>query len=163
MNSRFIGRVRKHRGQAMVEFALAFTIFLLILLGVVEFGRLLISFSSVYAASREAARYGAAVETKNDCNGIKAAAVRVGGFGGVQASHVAITYPDNPQCNCAGTDLSCLNDAPEPGLGDRVRVTVTTPFQFIVLNFKTINISSFTTRSIIKGVQIQNAPPTPAP
>ncbi len=153
MNSSFNRRGGRLRGQAMVEFALAFTVFLLVLLGVVEFGRLLVAFSSVYAASREAARYGAAVETANDCSGIEDAAVRVGGFGGVQASHVVITYPDDAACS--GCPCSTV------GLGDRVKVTVTTPFQFIVLNFRTINISSTTSRSIIKGVQIQNAPPAP--
>ncbi len=154
MNGRFVGRARKHRGQALVEFALAFTVFLLVLLGIVEFGRLLIAFSSVYAASREAARYGAAVETANDCAGIEDAAVRVGAFGGVQASHVIISYPDD--AGCTGCPCSSV------GLGDRVKVTVTTPFQFIVLKFRTINISSSTSRSIIKGVQIQNAPPAPS-
>ncbi len=149
------GRVEAQRGQALTEFALAFTVFLMVLLGVFEFGRLLISFSSVYAASREAARYAAAVETANDCAGIQAAAVRVGAVGGVQANHVVISYPDDPGCN--GCPCSTV------GLGDRVKVTVTTPFQFIVLNFRPINISSFTTRSIIKGVQIQNAIPTPTP
>ncbi len=152
-NGEFIGRDRKHRGQALVEFALAFTVFLLVLLGIVEFGRLLVAFSSVYAASREAARYGAAVETANDCADIEAAAVRVGAFGGVQASHVVISYPDNAAC----TGCPCTS----VGMGDRVEVTVATPFQFIVLNFKTINISSFTSRSIIKGVQIQPAIPLP--
>ncbi len=155
MSRNFIGKGRIHRGQAITEFALAFTVFLFVLLGVIEFGRLLVAFSSVYAASREAARYAAAVETANDCAGIDAAAVRVGALGGVQASHVVISYPDD--ANCTGCPCSTV------GLGDRVKVTVTTPFQFIVLNFQPINISSFTTRSIIKGVQIQNPPPTPTP
>ncbi len=147
--------VRARRGQAITEFALAFTVFLFVMLGVIEFGRLLISFSSVYAASREAARYAAAVETANDCAGIQAAAVRVGALGGVQASQVAIRYPDDVGCN--GCPCSTV------GLGHRVTITVTTPFQFIVLNLHPINISSFTTRSIIKGVQIQNPAPTPTP
>ena len=81
--------------------------------------------------------------------------MRVGAFGGVQASNVAITYPDDPSC----TGCPCA----AVGLGNRVKVTVTTPFQFIVLSFRPINISSFTTRSIIKGIQIQNAVPTPTP
>ncbi len=155
MSRNFNNRSLHPRGQALTEFALAFTVFLFIILGVIEFGRLLISFSSVYAASREAARYAAAVETANDCAGIQAAAVRVGAVGGVQASHVVISYPDDP--GCSGCPCSTVD------LGPRVKVTVTTPFQFIVLNLKPINISSFTTRSIIKGVQIQNAIPTPTP
>ncbi len=155
MSRKQIGSVRALRGQAITEFALAFTVFLFVMLGVIEFGRLLVSFSSVYAASREAARYAAAVETANDCAGIQAAAVRVGALGGVQASNVVISYPDDLGCN--GCPCSTV------GLGERVDVTVITPFQFIVLNLKPINISSSTTRSIIKGVQIQNPAPTPTP
>ncbi len=155
MGKNVSGRVVAQRGQVLTEFALAFTVFLVILLGVIEFGRLLIAYSSVDAASREAARYAAAVETANDCAGIQAAAVRVGVFGGVQASNVVISSPDNAGCN--GCPCSAV------GLGNRVKVTVITPFQFIVLNLGPINISTFTTRSIIEGVQIQNAIPTPTP
>ncbi len=155
MSRKFKGKVWAQRGQALTEFALAFTVFLMVLLGVFEFGRLLIAFSSVYAASREAARYAAAVETANDCTGIQQAAARVGALGGVQVNHVAVSYPDNP--GCSGCPCSSV------GLGNRVKVTVTTPFQFIVLSLQPFNISSFTTRSVIKGVQIQNAIPTPTP
>src|SRR5574340_995466 len=56
----------RKRGQSMVEFALAFPIFLMIVIGIMEFGRLFITYTSVFAAAREGARYGAAVE--NLCN-----------------------------------------------------------------------------------------------
>ncbi|HEX2981595.1 MAG TPA: TadE family protein, partial [Anaerolineaceae bacterium] len=49
------------RGQGMVEFALALPIILMVIFGIIEFGRLLLSYSAVFSASREAARYGAAV------------------------------------------------------------------------------------------------------
>jgi hypothetical protein len=46
----------QYRAQGMVEFALALPIVLMLMLGVVEFGRLMVTYSSVYTASREAAR-----------------------------------------------------------------------------------------------------------
>ncbi len=51
---------RRH-GQGMVEFALALPIFLLLVFGVIEAGHLLMTYSAVYSAAREGARYGAAV------------------------------------------------------------------------------------------------------
>ena len=50
---------RTKRGQTTVEFALTLPILLLLMFGVIEFGRLLMTFSAVFSAAREAARYGA--------------------------------------------------------------------------------------------------------
>ena len=97
MRDRLLSGYRKGRGQGMVEFALALPIFLLLVLGVIEFGRLLMTYSAVFSAAREASRYGAAVGTNplgvpfdHDCDGIRAAAVRVGGLGGVRTNSIAI-------------------------------------------------------------------------
>ncbi|MGH2605012.1 MAG: TadE family protein, partial [Anaerolineales bacterium] len=73
------------RGQAMVEFLLVFPVLFILIMGAVEFSRLLAVYTVVNASSREAARYGAGVGdtgigTKNryqDCSGIIAAANRV--------------------------------------------------------------------------------------
>src|SRR5574340_438685 len=67
----------RKRGQSMVEFALAFPIFLMIVIGIMEFGRLFITYTSVYAAAREGARYGAAVENLCNFDAITAQANRV--------------------------------------------------------------------------------------
>ncbi|MDX5373755.1 MAG: pilus assembly protein [Pseudomonadaceae bacterium] len=47
------------RGVAMVEFAIALPLLLLLLLGVAEFGRMLFHYNSLLQASRDAARYAA--------------------------------------------------------------------------------------------------------
>lgn len=47
------------QGVAMVEFAIALPLLLLLLLGVAEFGRMLFHYNSLLQASREAARYAA--------------------------------------------------------------------------------------------------------
>ena len=75
------------RGQTLVEFALAIPIFLLLIFGIFEFGRVILTYASVFSASREAARYGASIEDVGsiprykDCTGIEEAARRVGGWG----------------------------------------------------------------------------------
>ncbi len=70
----------------MVEFALALPIFLLVLYGLLEVGRLVFMYAAVTTASREAVRYASAygyVDTLQhqqyqNCAGIRAAALQVG-------------------------------------------------------------------------------------
>ncbi len=92
---------RKIRGQGLVEFALAMPVFLLLVLGVIEFGRLLAVVTSVTTAAREAARYGSAagdnvngIPFYQDTQGMRDAAKRVGFFAGIQDADVSIGYYD---------------------------------------------------------------------
>ena len=50
---------RAQQGVAMIEFAMALPLLLLLLLGVGEFGRMLFHYNSLLQASRDAARYAA--------------------------------------------------------------------------------------------------------
>ena len=72
------------RAQAMVEFAIVAPILFLMLLGILEVGRMMFLYASVTNASREAVRYGSAIgyadntsplviKYKN-CNGIRTVA-----------------------------------------------------------------------------------------
>ncbi len=177
MAIKFTGGIKSHRGQALVEFALAFTIFLLLMLGIVEFGRLLVAYSSVYTAAREAARYGAAVEDTdvggqqtplyNDCEGIRAAANRVGFLGWIDSNQVdingtpiekvSISYDNLDVGHTCGT-CPC-NDGVLPG--SRIIVTVRTMFKFILLDLPSIKIESTLYRSILKDVEINEQPGQP--
>lgn len=58
-------KTRKKRGQAAVEFALAMPILMLIIVGLLETGRLVFIYGSVVTASREATRYGSTVGLVN--------------------------------------------------------------------------------------------------
>ena len=72
----------KNKAQAMVEFAIALPVLLMLLYGLLEVGRLLFTYSSVVNATRQAARYGSTTGVGldgttpryQDCAGIKAAA-----------------------------------------------------------------------------------------
>ena len=91
------------KGQAMVEFAIAIPIVMILVLAIFDFGRLIFVYTSISAASREAARYGAGVGSTisgtllyNDCDQIKAAAIRIGRFAGVKASDIHIFHDTGP-------------------------------------------------------------------
>ncbi len=52
-------RARKEKGQSLVELAIILPLLLLILLGIIDFGRVFYSYVTITNASREGARYGA--------------------------------------------------------------------------------------------------------
>jgi len=153
---------KKSRGQTMVEFALAFPVFLMLVLGIIEFGRLLVAYSSVYVAAREAARYGAAVEEiatdvprYQDCQGMRNAAARVGflGFLDNPFSQVAITYVGKSSLT-SKADCNATPSGFNPALGDRVRVVVTVTYQPIIGIIPQMQISSTAIRTIISKISI---------
>jgi hypothetical protein len=159
-----------NRAQGMTEFALALPIVLLLILGVIEFGRLMVAFSSAYTASREAARYGTAngisdngVPYYRDCNGIIATAVRIGAVGGVTANGVQIRYdngPTDPEIPFE-SKAGCPQDTI---LGDRVFVRVTVMYQPVVplVNIPAFPVTSTASRTVIKGVDVMGTPlPSP--
>lgn len=144
--------LKRQNGQAIVEFALTIPLLLLLTFGIIEFGRLLFAYSSVATATREAARYGSAAENYQDCAGITAAAVRIGGLAGVQAGNVLISYDDG----FGGNVRSC-----PPGnlrLGSRVIVEIgNVPFRTLLpaLNLSSMNLSSTSRRTILIGLELK--------
>ena len=80
----------------MVEFALVIPLLLVLVFGIIEAGRLMWLYSAVLSSSREAARYGSAsgeisgsLRYYADCDGIRAAAMRIGRFAGISATDVS--------------------------------------------------------------------------
>src|SRR5512141_2453659 len=69
------------RAQAIVEFAIVLPILIMILVGLMEIGRLIVIYAGVTNASREAARYGSVVGRDNGnfkyqyCDAIKSKAI----------------------------------------------------------------------------------------
>jgi len=168
---------RSKKGQGIVEFALAFPVFLLIVLGIFEFGRLMFTYATVFTASREAARFGATVNNAIDCVGMEAAATNVAIFSDV--SNILIFYDDgqtnlttvseaaNPVIALTGIGLDACGDrtADEVQLGDRIIVLVSTPYMPIIgpivgiqTNFTIHNLVS---RTLVKEVKWEAPTPTP--
>ena len=66
-----IGRVRrpKERGQGLVEFALVFPVFILLLFGILDLGRAVYAYNTIGDAAREGARVAIVnqIQTSPDC------------------------------------------------------------------------------------------------
>ena len=150
---------RHRKGQGLVEFALVMPIFLTLIMGIVEFSRLMIIYTGAATASREAARYGASVglspsgiEHYRDCTGIRDTAKRISGLAPIQDSDITIQY-DNPSTGFF--EASCPPSKFE--LGDRIVVQVNLTFDPIVplINVPPIPISSETKRTVLRDVYIK--------
>lgn len=151
----------KPGGQSMVEFGLLLPILMLVLLMIIEGGRLSLAFIGTYTASRDAARYAAAVGDNGlgvqrplDCAGIRRQATRLGMLTPIQASDVSIRYDRGP-----GTAVFSATCPPSsaPTFGDRIIVRTISNFKFIVPVFglTSFPIVSEARRTIISGIAVQ--------
>jgi hypothetical protein len=162
------------RGQTLVEFALAIPIFLILIFGIFEFGRVMLTYTSVFTASREAARYAASTEEIaedtlrfEDCSGIEEAARRVGFF--AELTHIYIFYDyhadgfvdirnfsgNNLPVDGAGNLLpQCgQNNIPQPGLGDQIIILVTADYEPILGIVPDVSLYNIVSRTLIKQIK----------
>jgi Flp pilus assembly protein TadG len=94
----------KERAQAIVEFAIVLPILMMLLVGILEVGRMIFIYSAVNNASREAARYGSAVGLADGgayskfqyCSEIRNVARRSAFFMTLADSDIDINYDDGP-------------------------------------------------------------------
>ncbi len=167
---------RAHRAQAMVEFALALPIFLLVVYGLMEVSRLIFIYATVASASREGARYASAwgiVDSSahqqyQHCAGIRNAARQVGfllNLSGTTNTNIKIYFDDETPVQtlpislheyCTTSGLA-IDTSVGPGSsypvnsGDRIAVTVTATYRpvlpvFLPLTQQTI--TSTTSRTL---------------
>lgn len=142
----------------MVEFALVSILLFTVLLGLIEVGHLVTVYAATIMASREAARYGAAVGPSKtdpstlryeDCDGIVHAALRLGWLASMQAADVTIQYDHGPD---TASFASC--PPPDVALGDRIVVTVQGHYRPWVPLFPRVDLTfrSTTARTIYRNV-----------
>lgn len=79
------------RGNAVVEFALVLPILLLVLFGITELGRMVMTKNVLATASREGARY-AAVHSESDSTDARARVIEVLAAARIDASAINISY-----------------------------------------------------------------------
>ncbi len=144
-----------------MEFALTLPIVLIMILGIIEFGRLMITHTAISSASREAARFGAAVGNDDigilppyeDCVGIRDAAKRIAtAFIPIEDAAINIQYDKGP-----GTAIysNCSPPSDTVELGDRIVVSLTTTYEpLIPLGFGNFEVTSVAKRSITKEVVV---------
>jgi Flp pilus assembly protein TadG len=149
---------RKYRflkAQAIVEFAIALPILLMLLVGILEVGRMVFMYAAVNNASREAARFGSAyglddsgLHKYKHCAGIRDMARRSAWFFNLPDGDISIAYDGGPGTSSKGV---CDAASGEDGdivvsTGDRVTVAVTANYSPMV-NLVPITSRTFTSTS----------------
>ncbi|MFC2064953.1 TadE/TadG family type IV pilus assembly protein [Chloroflexota bacterium] len=149
-----IKQLQSKRAQTMVEFALILPVLLVMLIGMLEVGRMVFVYITVASASREAVRYGSAsgentaltFQRYKDCEGIREAAENVDVLNII--TDIRISYDHGPSGpawdsakfgsdQCDGTNTTKINGC-EPGsypllcYKDRIKVEVDGLFTPIV-------------------------------
>ena len=115
------------RGQALVELGLLLPVLLLLLVGALDLGRVFYAQITITNAAKEGALVAARGGTYDpntgcgDANTVKCGVLAEATGGFVQVDQTRVTQEPN-------TAVACPEDAT---LGDKVTVTVTSPFQFI--------------------------------
>lgn len=176
MKIRFqIPKVLTGRAQAMVEFALVLMILLVVLVGILEVGRLMFIYAAVNNASREAARYASAVGLDDSgtnlkyqyCDGIRSMARRSAFFTPLT---ITIAYDHGPGTGSFDTCDGSVDTGVVVNSGtalDRVRVTVSANYNPMVrlVPISSRTITSSTARTIFGYVDLEgptvSSPNTP--
>lgn len=152
-------RPPSRNGQGLAEFALIVPLLLLVVLGVIEFGRLMAIYSMVSSSARNATRYGTAVGNNGsgtpyylDCPGIRDAAKRgAAALLNLEDGAITVQYDDGQTVynNCDSSPA-----AGDIGTGHRLRVTVTGTYTPLVpiVKIPPLPFSFVSTRTIIKTI-----------
>ena len=166
------------RAQAMLEFALALPIFLLVVYGIMEAGRAIFMYAGVTTAAKEAARYAAASGINadgnlhyQDCVAIRTAARNVGFLLNLptdSTTNITIKYTIAvPPSSTITKYCTKTNTGPQidilPNNGDNVTVTVTKQFNPIVklVPFTSFPMQATSSRTLTGTIDMN--PPTPGP
>lgn len=182
---------RQEKAQTFVEFALVFPLLLLIVYGIIEFGRFLFIYTAVTSSSREGARYGSAsgeaipgtyLPHYADCVGINDAIERVSFLTGFDPNNpvasrgevLQIKYDAGPGTSDKYT--ACPPPVNDIYLGDRIKVKVSVCFEPIIpslfpffgpngcgAGIRGTIIDSEARRMILKDMEIEGTPPPPIP
>lgn len=133
-------RLRGERGATLVESAIVIGLFIIVMMAVVDFSRVVSANSAVNTASREAARYGSSsgnsingIPRYVDCDEIRAAATNFDLVVDIQPADIAVSYDHGP-----GTAVfdTCPVGGPGPAAGsisngDRIIVEIDKAFGFV--------------------------------
>ena len=170
LKKKSFGRMRAAmRAQALVEFSIALPVLLLMLIGIIEAGRMLFTYASVVNSSRDAVRYASAYGRSDVspnyylkykyCAGI-ADVARKSGFI-LKNPVITITYDTGPGGTSLGTcPTSTVGEASvNVDTGDRVTVTVSatyTPVLPKLIPFLTRTFTATSSRTILGILDLDN-------
>jgi Flp pilus assembly protein TadG len=147
-------RGARQRGQAAVELALTLPLLLLIVLGIVDFGRVFIAADTLTHATREAARYGSLnwSDTAGICSKVQTTAASASVS--VLSPNITINYRDGANSNnVIGTSTACAayvasspcprSSCVSPVAGDLIQVQVNQPWNAQTLLIQNLLPASF--------------------
>lgn len=172
-------QTRSKRAQALVEFAIALPVLMLVLVGIFEAARMIFTYAAVTTAAREASRYASAygigdggVEKYKDCTYIENWARRSAYF--VNLNNIQIQYL-SPQKDTNGNDIvvggvlsesvkySSCSTSVSVSSGDRVEVIVSALYSPMIklIPFPTRTFTASSTRTILGIFELGVATITP--
>lgn len=120
MSIRRRGASSESRGQSLVEFALILPIFVLLLVGILDFGRAVFAFNTLNNAAREGGRLAIVDQTATHIQEMAAGRT---GFLDVQPSDVSLDFRDPDDVDSAGSCDGSPGDNAIVGCLAVVRVT----------------------------------------
>jgi Flp pilus assembly protein TadG len=144
-------RRRRRRGQALVEFALVFPIFMLVLAGILDFGFMLYSRMGIINAAREGARASIMVSDYTTVPTVaQGAVISSASTGGIHLTASNVTTTCIQTTSGTTPPPTCTWSSAKPG--DSVRVTVSYSYQtFFPLFFgASFNLNS-TVQMVLEG------------
>lgn len=126
------------RAQAIVEFALVLPILLMILVGILEIGRMIFIYSAVTNASRNAVRYASAIGLEDTgnfhkylyCDGIKQTARNSAFLMRPADLTITVSYDSGPSTTSLGTCTATGAEQTGITVPDQGRVNVTVSAQY---------------------------------
>ncbi len=97
-----------------------------------------------------------------DCQGIRAAAQRIGRYAGMSTAQISVGLDQGPDTavdwnHCPTGEATTTNDAE---LGDRIVVRIVVPYDPIVsmLGFPSISVRVQSARTILRGMELEGTP-----
>lgn len=171
-----LGRRKKERGAALVEFAVVAPLLFLLLFGVIEFARVVSAYTTVWTGAREGARYATTsaesdinggVPRFRDCDGIYDAIQAKAVTSSIDSSDTTIQWINESGtiiADCDGADATYPDPAQKTGPlwsvildnGTIIRVEVRGTFDAIVPMVGSfvdgLTLDSTQTRSIYEGI-----------
>jgi Flp pilus assembly protein TadG len=157
----------KKNAQAIIEFALILPFLLALLIGILEFGRLVFIYAAVTNASREAVRFGSAIGFEDNtyyrkyqyCSAIREVAKVSSFLVDLQDSNIVIEYDNGPGSPIFDTcpvgvvrDTTIVVNTGQ----DRVKVTVSANYSPLtkLLPISSQTITSSSSRTILGYAQV---------
>lgn len=151
----------RQRGATVVEFAIIAPLLFLLLFGIIEFGRVIATYTGVFTAAREGARYAVAVGDSDagvpryrDCVGINGAAISKAVLVNLTHDDIDVRYEGGAgPADCEGGDLPTDDSITS---GTQIVVTASSTFESPIPLISTLigelEIVSEQRRTIYRGI-----------